>query len=127
ASRLCAAPGSRDYGSLSVLVASYCHASLLRKIGPEHFTPQPHVDSATVLLTPLPTPLPVESDFFDFVQICFTHKRKSLTNSIVGPWSRSRIKEVLAKLEWPEHTRAEELSPQQFLIFRQALALASED
>jgi len=115
--RLCAQPGSSDYGSLSVLVASHCERTLLRKVGPENFTPRPNVDSATVLLTPLAHPLPAPPDFFDFVQSCFTHKRKRLANSLPGPWPKPTIEAAIAQLGLSTNARAEELSPQQFLDF----------
>lgn len=115
--RLTAQPGTSDYGSLSVFVASFCERQLLRKIGPEFFTPKPNVDSATVLLTPRETPLPVPSGFFDFVQACFTHKRKRLSNSLQGPWEKSQIHKATSELGLTQDARAEELSPEQFLQF----------
>jgi len=115
--RLCAEPGSSDYGSLSVLVAAHCDRTLLRKIGPEHFTPRPNVDSATVLLTPLAQPLQAPTGFFEFVQTCFTHKRKRLANSLPGPWPKPEIEAAITQLGLSYNARAEELSPQQFLDF----------
>lgn len=119
--RLTAQPGTSDYGSLSVLMDTYCERTFLRKIGPEHFTPRPNVDSATVLLTPRANPMQVPDDFFDFVQACFTHKRKRLSNSLVGPWPKPQIQEAIQALQLSEHARAEELTPSQFLEFYRLL------
>ena len=65
AERICAAPCSSNYGSLSVLVSAYADTQILRKIGPEHFTPRPNVDSATMLLTPKADALQAPEGFFD--------------------------------------------------------------
>jgi 16S rRNA (adenine1518-N6/adenine1519-N6)-dimethyltransferase len=121
AKRLCAQPGTSDYGSLSVWIACHADRRILRIIGPEHFTPRPHVDSATVLLTPLAQPFPAPAGFFEFVQDCFSQKRKRLTNSLEKVIPKAKVRAVLDSLELSEHTRAEELSPAQFLQIFQAL------
>ncbi len=121
AKRLCAEPGSSDYGSLSVWIACHAKRRLLRIVGPEHFTPRPHVDSATVLLTPLEQPFPAPAGFFEFVQACFSQKRKRLSNSLEKSYDKEKVKACLQILEWSEHTRAEELTPEQFLRLYQEL------
>jgi 16S rRNA (adenine1518-N6/adenine1519-N6)-dimethyltransferase len=123
--RLCAEPCSSDYGSLSVFVASHCDRKLLRKVGPEHFTPKPNVDSATVLLTPRLPIFATPPGFFDFVQACFLHKRKRLSNSLTGPWTKIQIMDAIAGLGLSEHTRAEELSPEVFLDLYRSLHVSS--
>ena len=72
AERICAAPCSSNYGSLSVLVSAYADTQILRKIGPEHFTPRPNVDSATMLLTPKADALQAPEGFIDFVRAAIT-------------------------------------------------------
>lgn len=124
--RIAAQPGSSDYGSLSVFIASFCDRQILRKIGPEYFTPKPNVDSATVLLTPRDTPLAHPEGFFEFVQACFTHKRKRITNSLQGPWEKSRIADAIEIMGLTPNARAEELSPEQFLAFYTLLQKTSE-
>lgn len=115
AKRLCATPGSSDYGSLSVWIACHAERRILRIVGPEHFTPKPHVDSATVLLTPLSEPFPAPPGFFEFVQACFSQKRKRLTNSLEKSFDKIRVRRALAFMSLTDHARAEELSPRQFL------------
>ncbi len=117
AERICAAPCSSDYGSLSVLVSAYADTRILRKIGPEHFTPRPNVDSATMLLTPRPDALLAPEGFFDFVRAAFTQKRKALVNSFGRAYDKKKIQEAVELLDYPATVRAEELSPDQFLEF----------
>ncbi|HVC62632.1 MAG TPA: 16S rRNA (adenine(1518)-N(6)/adenine(1519)-N(6))-dimethyltransferase RsmA [Acetobacteraceae bacterium] len=52
AERICAAPGGRDYGRLSVLAQWIGEAALVQRIPPAAFVPPPKVWSAVVRLTP---------------------------------------------------------------------------
>ena len=117
AERICAAPCSSNYGSLSVLVSAYADTKILRKIDPEHFTPRPNVDSATMLLTPKADALQAPDGFFDFVRAAFTQKRKTLANSFGRAYDKKKIQEAIELLDYPATVRAEELSPAQFLEF----------
>ena len=117
AERICAAPCSSNYGSLSVLVSAYADTQILRKIGPEHFTPRPNVDSATMLLTPKADALQAPEGFFDFVRAAFTQKRKTLANSFGRAYDKKKIQEAIELLDYPTTVRAEELSHAQFLEF----------
>lgn len=115
AERLCAQPGSRAYGSLSVLASAYCQRTLLRKVGPEHFTPRPNVQSATFLMQPRQDAPQCPNGFFEFVQQCFSHKRKRLSNSLESSWTKIQIQDTIAAMGKTEHCRAEELSLEEFL------------
>lgn len=119
AERICASPHSSNYGSLSVLVSAFADTQILRKIGPEHFTPKPNVDSATMLLTPRKDPLAAPPEFFTFVQKCFTQKRKKLSNSLSGFYDKQLVATAIAELGHPETVRAEELSPEEFFAIYQ--------
>jgi 16S rRNA (adenine1518-N6/adenine1519-N6)-dimethyltransferase len=60
AERICAAPGTPEYGRLSVLAQWTCAAELRMRIPPAAFVPPPKVWSAVVTLTPhavQPTPV----------------------------------------------------------------------
>ncbi len=52
AARLSAAPRSKDYGILTLVVQSQCRVEYLRTVPASVFLPQPDVDSAFVRLTP---------------------------------------------------------------------------
>lgn len=122
AERICAVPGTHAYGSLSVFVSSFAEAKILRKIGPEHFTPRPNVESATMLVLPRETPLKAPEGFFEFVREAFTQKRKRLANSLSSKCEKSSVIEALETIGLSENARAEELSPEQFLKLFHALA-----
>lgn len=83
--RLCAEPGSKEYGRLSVMVQYYCQAEALFYVPPGAFTPQPKVDSAIVKLTPKPA---AELDAKDpqqletLVRLSFSMRRKTIRNNL---------------------------------------------
>lgn len=85
AQRLCAAPGSKAYGRLTVLVQYRFMASRLARIPRSAFFPQPEVDSAWVRLVAHPSP-PVAVDdaalLFDVVRAAFSQRRKTLANCL---------------------------------------------
>ncbi len=83
ADRLGAAPGSRDYGYLSVATQVYCEVQRLFIVKPASFRPPPKVDSAVVRLSPRPElPVPDPHDFLKFASKCFQFKRKTLRNNV---------------------------------------------
>ncbi len=88
AARITAAPGSRDFGYLSVLVQVHSTAELLFPVSRGAFHPPPKVDSAVVRLTPRDAAaelgLTDVRAFLKFAQQCFRMKRKTLRNNL-GP------------------------------------------
>jgi len=83
--RICAVPGSKKYGRLSVMMQYHCATELLFDVPPESFDPAPKVMSAIVRLVPHLTP-PVEVN--DMVKLnkivtqAFSQRRKTLRNSL---------------------------------------------
>lgn len=112
--RLCAAPGSRDYGRLTVMTQIYAKAEYLFTVGPGAFNPPPKVDSAIVRLTPLAQPLVADDEaehFAELVTLAFAQRRKTLYNNLKQRLSASTISE--AGLDPAQ--RAETVSVPQFI------------
>jgi 16S rRNA (adenine1518-N6/adenine1519-N6)-dimethyltransferase len=86
AERITAAPSTRCYGRLSVMVRYRCDADLLFVIGPTAFAPPPKVDSALIRLAPRPLPETLLDDntFARVVTHAFAHRRKTLHNALRG-------------------------------------------
>jgi 16S rRNA (adenine1518-N6/adenine1519-N6)-dimethyltransferase len=81
--RIVAAPGSRDYGRLSIIAGWRCEASLLFDIPPRAFTPSPKVDSTLVRLVPRARPLSVNrADLERVSAAAFGQRRKMLRQSL---------------------------------------------
>ena len=85
--RIVAAPGSKTYGRLSVMVQSRCRCERLLTIGPGAFRPAPKVDSALVRLVPRHPPQPPIDDpalHAHIVATAFAKRRKTLRNALAG-------------------------------------------
>ncbi len=126
AERLTAAPGSRDYGLLSVVTQYYTRPELLFRIPPRAFRPPPKVESALVRMVVAPRGaelgLDDERRFFDFVRACFQQKRKTLRNNLKARYSADRIARALETLGLPPTARAESLALEQFAALHRLLA-----
>lgn len=84
AKRICAPPGSKTYGILSVLVQAFYSTEFLFSLSPHHFNPPPKVDSGVIRLTKKNTQY-LDCDeklFFKIVKTSFQQRRKTLRNSL---------------------------------------------
>lgn len=88
--RMAAAPGSKDYGRLSVMLQwRYAIESVL-DVPPECFDPPPRVDSAIVRMNPKPAPAGVDGALLgELVTTAFSQRRKVLRNTL-GKWLDAR-------------------------------------
>ncbi len=122
ADRLRAAPGSRTYGSPSVLAQLACEVELVRTVDPAVFRPRPRVESAILRLRRRgPAADPATRGL---VRAAFSHRRKSLARSLehARPGSLAPARAALAALGLPEDARAEALAPEQFAALSAKLA-----
>lgn len=125
ARRICAAPGSSDYGAFSVFCQYYAETELLFDVPPECFLPAPKVTSAVVRLVPRKAPpqtLVDDKTFFRVVKAAFAQRRKTLLNSLSssGGYSKDLLRSVLAECGLEETIRGERLGIDAFaeLAFR---------
>jgi len=85
--RMAAAPGSKVYGRLSVMLQAYCAVTPLFKVPPGAFRPPPKVDSAVVRLVPrAPESIGIADPrrFSQLVRAAFGQRRKTLRNALQG-------------------------------------------
>ena len=83
--RLCAVPGNRDYGSLTLWVGYRYTARLCQVVPPGAFRPPPRVDSAILCLSARENPqvaIRDENLYFRIIQAAFAHRRKTLWNNL---------------------------------------------
>lgn len=103
--RICAAPGSKTYGRLSVMIQVVAEATPLFTIFPGAFTPPPQVDSMLVRLQPYQNPrfTITNPEFFaEIVSQAFQMRRKTLRNAL-KKFTQLQLPETLA------NKRAEQL------------------
>jgi 16S rRNA (adenine1518-N6/adenine1519-N6)-dimethyltransferase len=119
AERLLAAPGTRDYGYLTVMTQLVCGVELVCHVPAAAFSPPPKVESAAVRLTRKPVqPLDLP-ELLKFVARCFAQKRKTLRNNLRPFYGPTIDKMPEAGL------RAEQLSVEQFKRLLVSLTTAS--
>jgi len=120
ADRLAAGPGSKDYGSISIIIQSRWRVEKLRVLPPSVFVPRPQVDSVVILLTP--RLLDELSDFLklgQLVKLGFSERRKQLRKLLAR---EGDIEAALESLHLPVTARAEELSLHQWIKLTNLLA-----
>lgn len=114
ASRLTSGPGTKDYGSLSVLMGYYFECKYEFKVTRNCFYPSPNVDSGIVSMKKMQRDcgLNNEDKFARFVQDIFENRRKTLINNIIRkyPVERTRMEDILDKMGYDVGVRSERLS-----------------
>ncbi len=95
--RLCASPGSKAYGRLSVMTQLYCNAETLFDVPASAFRPQPKVTSSIARLTPRTdnTARVTNLDLFaSIVRQSFAQRRKTLRNNLSDLVSAARLESL---------------------------------
>jgi 16S rRNA (adenine1518-N6/adenine1519-N6)-dimethyltransferase len=127
--RVLARPGSRDYGSLSVLHGLTVSFSKAMELSPNCFFPVPKVESTFVRITPLAAP-PVRAEELReverFVRAAFAKRRKTLVNSLRAgalgvEHSADDLRAALERCHIAPLARAESLEPAQLLALAREL------
>ena len=130
ARRICAAPGTPDYGAFSVFCQYHTRPELLFDVPPDCFLPAPKVTSSVVRMVPCPPPPEVddESHFFRVVRAAFALRRKTLVNSLSSalgsPLDRAALARAVADCGLPENVRGERLGIPEFAALSRALRRA---
>jgi 16S rRNA (adenine1518-N6/adenine1519-N6)-dimethyltransferase len=113
--RMRSLPGSRTYGVLSLAVQLYAETELILKVKPGAFSPPPRVHSVVIRLRrrkTLPLAEPDIPAFFDLVHASFSHRRKTLANSLAffthAP--KARVEDWLTSRGLAANRRAETLA-----------------
>jgi 16S rRNA (adenine1518-N6/adenine1519-N6)-dimethyltransferase len=112
--RIAAAPGSDDYGRLSVICQWRCTTKKLFDVNRSAFTPPPKITSSIVQLTPRAKP-EIECTVTDLERVtaaAFGQRRKMLRSSLKPVFASPEA--VLEKLGIAATKRAEELAVNDF-------------
>ena len=118
AERLAAAPGTRDYGRLTIMLAPQVQVERLFDVGPGAFQPPPRVWSAVLRLTVRAGPLfAVSPHYAQVVAAAFGQRRKTLRNALGRLLSREQI----GACAIDPGARPETLTPQEFNTLAGAL------
>jgi 16S rRNA (adenine1518-N6/adenine1519-N6)-dimethyltransferase len=128
ADRLCAGPGTKAYGRLSVRLQYCADISFLFNVAATQFHPRPKVDSAVLgvqFKTHIVHEATDESLFVRVVQAAFGQRRKNLRNALSGgllPLDRAVAEQLLEIAEIDPRRRAETLSVDAFVTLTNHIA-----
>lgn len=120
AERINAGPGTKDYGSLSLLAQYYCHTQIIRKVSPGSFIPRPKVDSIVIRLDRLTEPrVSVEDEklFFQVIREAFNMRRKTLSNALKAlKLPKEVLEQAFSESGIDPRRRGETLSIEEFAL-----------
>ena len=121
AQRICAAPGTGDYGAFSVFCQYHTAPELLFAAGPEGFLPAPRLTSdmvRSVARAEPPPPSADEASFFRVVRAACAQRRKTLLNGLSAAFGaqldKDALRGVLQRAGLDESIRGERLSIEAF-------------
>lgn len=95
--RMCANPGTKVYGRLSVMLQYRCEVEYLFDVPPEAFYPKPKVESAIVRLTPYRISPYAKVEFTVLESLmaqAFSMRRKTLANNLKSVLSAAQLTEL---------------------------------
>lgn len=101
AQRICAQPGTPEYGAFTLLCQYYADCALLYDVPPSCFLPAPKVTSTVIRMTIREKPPAVVEDpdlFFQVVRAAFAQRRKTLVNCLYPLLEKSVEKQTLSGL-----------------------------
>lgn len=121
AERMQAAPGTKEYGALSLAVQYYAEAKIVANVPPNCFMPRPGVGSAVIRLScheNRPVQVQDEKLLFQLIRASFNWRRKTLQNGLANDPKLQISKETAARaieeMGWQAAVRGETLTLQQF-------------
>lgn len=119
--RLCAAPGTAEYGSISASLSYYGKCKKLFDVSAGNFIPMPKVDSAVMRIDLYKEP-PVDCDpktLMKVIRGAFSQRRKTLVNSLGCEFShmnKAELTELITSAGFSADIRGEKLSLEQFAL-----------
>lgn len=131
AQRICAAPGTADYGAFTLLMQYYTAPELLFTVPNTCFLPPPKVTSAVVRCQTRKTP-PVTVQSTDAlwrtVKAGFALRRKTLVNSLQTGWQlpKETLTQIVTDCGFDVAVRGERLSLEDYARLSDALVNASK-
>ncbi|MCF0124137.1 MAG: ribosomal RNA small subunit methyltransferase A [Ruminiclostridium sp.] len=119
--RICARPGTADYGAFTVLCQYYADSELLYDVPPSCFYPAPKVVSSVIRMTVRgrpPVDVPDPDLFFRVVRAAFGQRRKTLLNGLYtllgNEVEKDALRQAILACNLPENIRGERLSFAEF-------------
>lgn len=121
AERICAPPGKKDYGVMTLRLRRLFDSQILIQVGREHFDPIPAVDSAVISLKPraIPAVIPDLKKYLLLIRLAFAHRRKTLRNNLASLADKARLEAAQTNSGIDLSRRGETLSEAEFILLSQ--------
>lgn len=126
ADRLVAAPGTKEYGALGVMIRTYADVFTVAKVGAGSFVPPPKIDSTVIRIAPLANaaprvPIADERHYSQVVHAAFGQRRKTLRNALRAVFDEAAVDAALAISKIDGGRRGETLDIAEFGAIAAAL------
>ena len=128
AKRICASPGTADYGAFSLFCQYHTVPEYLFEVPPDCFLPAPKVTSAVIRLVPRTEPvqtLASEELFFRVVRASFAQRRKTLLNGLSAAFGdrlgKDALRQAMTQAGLPDGVRGERLGIPEFARLAHAI------
>ncbi len=119
AERICACPGKKAYGALSVWVQAFAQVEYAFTVSPNVFFPRPKVDSAVVKFLPVVQKVDRKA-LKNVLALLFRQRRKQIGGLLKPFWNKD-FDAWLERCGLSRQSRAENISPQHFLLLSELL------
>lgn len=126
AERICAMPGTRNSGAISLAVRFYGTPEILFNVGRNSFIPAPNVDSSVIKICMnniISQQVKSKSSFFRVIKSAYAQRRKNILNSLSSglKMPKDEIKTMLLNLGIDFNKRAEQLTLENFIYISNIL------
>ena len=121
--RLCAKPGTKANGALTIRAQYLADCEEICPVPPSAFKPPPKVESAVVRIRPRPFPTPAKDParLGQIVKLGFSQKRKMLRNNLQSIVERDTLSAILERLSINPQIRAEGLGVFEWVALSDAI------
>ena len=122
ARRICAEPGTEDYGAFTLFAGFYAAPSIRFDVPPDCFYPRPKVTSSVITMDKKapPTDLRDKELLFSITRAAFSQRRKTLVNGLsslfAGKLDKRQIQKVIVECGFDERVRGETLGLEDYVL-----------
>ena len=127
--RICAEPGTAEYGAFSLFTGFYASPSIRFDVPPDCFYPRPKVTSTVITLDRKEPPAALldQEMLFSITRAAFSQRRKTLANGLsslfAGKLSKQQIQDAITNCGFDERVRGETLSLEEYVKLANILTI----
>ena len=112
AEKFCATVGEKVFGSLGIITQSVATSSIVIKVPPTAFDPQPKVDSAVFLIQK--TKDRSDENFEGLLRVAFKQPRKTLMKNLSSVYDKNLLQDIFTNLDFTSTIRPHQVNTQDY-------------